>query len=78
MITGCYIKYFNPVRQVAPLTPISSEAKWRRRVNKNIDFLKQVLVLTKLNSNIECLNVQYYRKMIDNHKYSYNKQQQDI
>jgi len=37
-----------------------------------------VLVLTKLNSNIKCLNVQYYRKMIDNHKYSYNKQQQDI
>jgi len=63
---------------VAPLTQISSQTKWQRKVNKNIEFLKQVLVLTKLNSNIECLNVQYYRNMVDNHKYSYNKQQHDI
>ena len=60
---------------MAPLTQISSQAKWQHRVNKNIEFLKQVLVLTKLNSNIECLYVQYYRNMVDNHKYSNNKSQ---
>ena len=63
---------------MAPLTQISSQAKWRRRVNKNIEFLKQVLVLTKLNSNIEYLNLQYYHSMVNNRKYINNKSQDFI